>query len=103
VVLNLSLGMDIRMNETEIDALIQKHHLGGCTLNGAGKVKAVKTGKYWEIVFAGLPNLKFFMELAKLAKVPLETITCEDEYNGDGCETCGFGGGTTYTVKVPIV
>lgn len=91
-----------RMDRGAIDELMTKHHLHGLTLNGAGSsgVEKLDDGG-WRLTFDGMPNLKFFIELATLAGVPLESIETTSETSYGGCDTCGYGGGTEYFAIVP--
>lgn len=85
----------------KIKNLMADHGLLGLTLGGAGDAGiAVRDGAY-VINVGDLPNLSFFIALAQLVGVPLESIKTEDEHNGPGCETCGYGGGTEYVITVP--
>lgn len=55
-----------------------------------------------EIEFDSLPQLPFYFSLAAEFLVPIEDIKVEDDYLGEGCETCGYGGGTKYTVTIQL-
>lgn len=55
-----------------------------------------------EIVFDALPVLPFYIHLAAEFLVPLNQVSVEHEYLGEGCETCGYGGGNQFTVTVII-
>jgi hypothetical protein len=84
-----------------IESLMSEHHLVGFTLNGYGSSKVIEDHGNYVITVDALPQLPFFIALAKLVDVPLETIKTEDEDHGSGCETCGYGGGTEYVITVP--
>jgi len=83
------------------EALMDKHHLSGYTLNGAGRSGVTKKDGKLVAEMGGLPNLRFFAELSRLSGVPIEDIQVEDSDHGSGCETCGYGGGVVYTVTLP--
>ena len=86
---------------SRIYELMDKYHLSGYRLNGAAATQVEATPKHYVLRLGGLPQLPFFIELAKLTEVPLETIRTEEEDNGPGCDTCGYGGGVEYNVYVP--
>ena len=50
----------------------------------------------------GLPELSFFLNLARDLKVPIENIETDSRDLGPGCETCGYGGGQEVNVKVKL-
>jgi hypothetical protein len=89
------------MNAAEIDALMKKHNISEYTLNGAGHSGAelLSDGR-WKLTFGGLPNLGFFVELAALAGVPIESIQTDSDESYGGCDTCGYGAGVEYFAYV---
>jgi uncharacterized protein YmfQ (DUF2313 family) len=90
------------MNKAVIVALMEQHSLTGLTLNGAGQsgVERMQDGR-WKLTFDGMPNLPFFVALAKLAGVSIESIQTTSEESYGGCDTCGYGAGTEYFAYVP--
>ncbi len=88
------------MTKEDLENLMRKHHIWGLTLGGAGNSSVIENEKSFVAETDGLPNLFFFAELAALANVPIESIHTEAEDHGSGCETCGYGGGTSYTFTV---
>jgi hypothetical protein len=91
-----------QMNADDIMALMKAHYLDGATLNGAGQAgcEQLKDGS-WKLTLDGLPQLGFFVALAALAGVPLESIRTDTKESGGGCDTCGYGDGTEYFAYVP--
>lgn len=89
------------MTKQDLENLMIKHQVWGLTLGGTGSSSVTENKSNFIAETDGLPNLSFFAELATLANVPIESIKCEAEYHGSGCETCGYGGGTSYVVVVP--
>lgn len=87
----------------QIEALMKAHGVWGLTQGGAGNSSVEREGDRYVIESDGLPQLPFFIELAKLTGVALETITTESRDHGSGCDTCGYGGGTEYLIYVPAV
>lgn len=85
----------------KIEELMKKHGVWGLTAGGAGSAHVeLKDGRY-VLETDGLPQLTFFVELAKLVGIELETIKTESNDLGSGCDTCGYGGGTEYLIFVP--
>ena len=90
------------MTRDDILALMEKNHIGAFTLNGAGSTGAeLLKDNRWKLTFDGMPNLGFFVELAVLAGVPIESIQTGSNDEGPGCDTCGYGGGIEYFAYVP--
>ena len=89
------------MTKEDLENLMRKHHVWGSTLGGAGNSSVTEETNKFVAKTGGLPNLSFFAELAALANVPIESISCDTKNHGSGCETCGYGGGTSYTVTIP--
>lgn len=58
--------------------------------------------KTLRLTFDRLPNLSFLIALAVECLVPAECVSVDHVNLGEGCETCGYGGGTEFTVEVTL-
>lgn len=89
----------------EMTRLMVKHKLvPALTRNGHSdaRIERLEEKEWkWKLAFDGMPQLPFFIELAKSLKIPLESIKTEVEDFGGGCDTCGYGGGFEVYAYIP--
>ena len=85
------------LTKSDLEALMKAYHVSEYPLRGAGQSGAemLPDGR-WKLTFGGLPNLGFFVELAKMAGVPIEQIQLDSDDSYEGCDTCGYGAGVEY-------
>lgn len=89
------------MDTDKIGLLMQKHGVSDLYRGGAASAGVEVKDNEFVISFGDLPQLTFFIELAQLCQVPLESIKTKSESYGEGCDTCGYGAGSEITVRVP--
>lgn len=79
---------------------MKRHGLDGLYQGGYGRSNVKDEPDRWILQFGDLPQLTFFMELASLCGVPMESIKTDTDESYSGCDTCGYGAGIEYTVIV---